>query len=219
MSFADGVVNAIDRYKRGFYFSPDFVGDHSWNGFERNLLFESIGNQKFTDVARAVGVDEIQDSRAVAVADLDRDGRLDLVMQNNNGPPTLYLNRSVERGHHLQISLVGDQAVNRDAIGARVELEYVTEDQQVRRANRWVEAGNGYASQSQSAVHFGLGSCQSIQSLVIHWPDGTQNRMTTNLNQLIDESVSIRKRGTQVAMQIRGQEIRVASLKNSAGAK
>ena len=193
MSFADGVVNAISRYKRGFYFSPSFVGDHSWNGFENNLLFESIGNKRFSDVARAVGVDEIKDSRAVAIADLNLDGKLDLVIQNNNETPTIYLNNSKEQGRFLQIKLIGDLDANRDAIGTRVTVAYLDNDGKKKTAVRWVEAGNGHSSQSQSSLHFGLGICQKFSSISISWPDGTTNTISQNLGRLVDQSFAIQK--------------------------
>lgn len=213
MSFADGVVNSIERYKRGAYFSPDYLGNHSWNGFERNLLFESMGNRRFTDVARAAGVDEIKDSRAVAVADLNKDGRLDLVIQNNHETPTFYLNRSSEQGHFVQVKLVGSGEVNRDAVGTRVQIVCADDNGNLNRLNRWVEAGNGHASQSPLSLHFGLGSSGKPVSMEVFWTDGSSNRIEEDLDQMIDRTISIEKKGTQIAMQIDGDErIKVASL-------
>ena len=202
MSFADGVVNAISRYKRGFYFSPSFVGDHSWNGFENNLLFESIGNKRFSDVARAIGVDEIRDSRAVAIADLNLDGKLDLVIQNNNETPTIYLNNSIESGRHLQVKLVGDSQINRDAIGTRVTVEYIDQNGVGKRVVRWVEAGNGHSSQSQSSLHFGFGGCRSLSLLAIQWPDGSTNKISQNLNDLLDHKITIRKQKEKAVLSV-----------------
>ncbi len=202
MDFADGVVNAVARYKRGFYFSPSFVGDHSWNGFVHNLLFERIGNKRFSDVARAVGVDEIRDSRAVVTADLNQDGRLDLVMQNNASTPTVYLNKATSTdGNMVQLTLVGTRC-ERDAIGTRVEITYIESSGEQHTVVRWVEAGNGYASQSPNQLHFGLGDCKTIQSLSIYWPDKTSNTVNENLDEIANKSISIRKIGDRIAFEI-----------------
>ena len=62
----------------------------SWNGYERNVLLRNDGTDKngvlhFTDVASALGADDIRDGRGMAVADFDNDGDLDIVINNNPG--------------------------------------------------------------------------------------------------------------------------------------
>ncbi len=42
---------------------------------------------------------------------------------------------------------------------------------------RWIEAGSGYASQSDAIAHFGLGEAQSILRIEITWPSGYQERI------------------------------------------
>ncbi len=40
MPFTRGAVAQMEEYKQGYFFSPEFIGDNSWNGYERNVLFE-----------------------------------------------------------------------------------------------------------------------------------------------------------------------------------
>ena len=161
----------MDKYKAGSFFSYDFVGENSWNGFERNLLYANIGSGDFVDIARATGSDSIRDARGVGVADLNRDGRLDLVINNNNKPPTIYLNELQDEHNWLQIELVGHKS-NRDAVGTRVRLTAAG-----KTMTRLVGAGSGYASQSMLPVHFGLGTAERIDALEIHWPSGRVDRL------------------------------------------
>lgn len=153
------------------------MGDSSWNGYERNCLFANDGGSgQFVDIARASGGDEIRDSRGVAVADFDGDGRLDLAMNNNNNVPALYWNR-FPGGAALQLDLIGRDS-NRDAVGTRVELTLANADGEAgKRLTRWVEAGSGYASQASHTLHFGLGDAPGIHSLVVHWPSGRVDRV------------------------------------------
>jgi enediyne biosynthesis protein E4 len=79
------------------------------------------------DVARPTGSDCVKDSRGVAVADFDGDGRLDVVINNNNETPTVYLNDLKRTGNAFELKLVGANASDgsgphssRDAIGASV---------------------------------------------------------------------------------------------------
>jgi enediyne biosynthesis protein E4 len=160
----------VKQYKQGVFFSDNFVGENSWNGYERKCLFANIGDGQFMDVARPTGTDSIRDGRGVAVADLNGDGKLDLVMNNNNAPPTLYLNEVRMSGNDVELKLVGTQS-NRDAIGARVRLTIAG-----KTMTRQVEAGSGYASEMMLPVHFGLGSASRIEAVEITWPSGLVQR-------------------------------------------
>lgn len=148
------------------------MADNSWNGYEHNLLFECIGDGQYADVARPLGCDAIEDSRAVAVADLNDDGRLDLIVANNDDPPAIFLNRLGSVGNWLRVGLTGPEGKNRDALGARVRVA-IDDEGQRRKLTRWVKIGSGYASQSDMRLHFGLGQADRIQSLEVIWPDGT----------------------------------------------
>jgi enediyne biosynthesis protein E4 len=102
----------------------------------------------------------------VAVADFNNDGRLDLVMNNNNETPVLYLNNLKKVGNSIELKLVGTRS-NRDAIGARVRLTA-----NGKTMTRQVEAGSGYASQMMLPLHFGLGNATRVDSIEICWPNG-----------------------------------------------
>src|SRR4030095_12397898 len=104
-----------------FFFSHECVGENSWNGYEHKCLFTNVGGGQFIDIARPTGSDSVKDGRGVAVADFNNDGRLDLVMKNNNETPVLYVNNLKRSGNSIELKLVGTES-NRDAIGACVRL-------------------------------------------------------------------------------------------------
>lgn len=160
----------MKQYKQGVFFSDNFVGENSWNGYERNCLFANIGGGQFMDVARPTGSDCIRDSRGVAIADFNSDGKLDLVINNNNAQPSVYLNDVKRAGNNVEINLEGTES-NRDAIGARVRLTIAG-----KTMTRQVEAGSGYASEAMLPVHFGLGAAERIEALEINWPSGLVQR-------------------------------------------
>ncbi|KAH0504545.1 Cartilage acidic protein 1 [Microtus ochrogaster] len=60
-----------------------------------NFLFHNQGNGTFVDAAAGAGVDDPhQHGRGVALADFNRDGKVDIVYGNWNGPHRLYLQMS-----------------------------------------------------------------------------------------------------------------------------
>ncbi len=154
------------------------IGTMSWSGYQKEKLFRNLGNQSFKEVAAQAGVDRDLDGRGIAVADFDQDGRLDFYQTNVDQPALLYRNQTEKPGRWLQLKLVGTKS-NRDAIGARV---------MVRAAGgtwiREVNGGNGYASQSTTRLHFGLGQVEKIDAVEIRWPSGRVEKVTVPLDRI-----------------------------------
>ncbi|MCB1054202.1 MAG: CRTAC1 family protein [Acidobacteria bacterium] len=112
--------------------------------------------------------------RGATFADIDADGDLDLVLTQIAGSP-LVLRNDQTLGHHwLRVRLEGDpaQGVNRDAIGAWIELVAggVTQRRQVMPTR-------SYISQVELPVTFGLGGTSAIDSLKVIWPGGAEQEV------------------------------------------
>jgi enediyne biosynthesis protein E4 len=139
---------------------------------EKNLLIHNEGG-KFTDVtARAGRVFQLLEvTRGAAFGDIDNDGRMDIVITNNNGPARLLLNNAPKAGW-LEVRLQGSGKVNRDALGALVTLYRDGLPNLVRR----VHTDSSYCSASDPRVHFGLGGKPVIRAIEVAWPDGSIER-------------------------------------------
>lgn len=131
---------------------------------EQNLVFANRGNLTFTDESEAWGLNLVGMSYGAALADLDDDQDLDLVVINVNQPVSIYRNH-VPRHDGLTIALRGDES-NSYGMGARVELE-TTSSRQVRYMNPL----SGYLGSSQPIVHFGLDG-EVPERVIVHWPSG-----------------------------------------------
>lgn len=186
----------MKQYKQGVFFSDNFVGENSWNGYERKCLFANVGNGQFMDVARPTGSDGIKDGRGVAIADFNGDGRLDLVMNNNNQFPTVYLNEVARSGNSVVIRLEGGPQpttgimhTNRDAVGAQVRLKIAG-----KTMMRQVEAGSGFAAEGMLPIHFGVGNATSIEAVEITWPSGLVQRFgQTQTSDWVNKAVEIKE--------------------------
>jgi len=113
---------------------------------------------------------------------------------NNNAVPTVLLNRLQRTGHWTRLMLLGRES-NRDAIGARVRLT-VQAGGKAKTMTRQVEAGSGYASQSDASLHFGLGAATAVEAVEVWWPSGrTQQFTEAELAGLVDGTVYLEEGG------------------------
>jgi hypothetical protein len=135
---------------------------------ERNVLLMNTGQGKFVNVSdrSGDGLDVKRASRGAAFDDLDNDGRVDAVILNSRGEPTVLRNESPGGHHWLQVQLVGVDS-NRDGVGARVTVQ--AEDL------TWVDevhSGRGYQSHYGACLHFGLGSRLRVDRIEVRWIGG-----------------------------------------------
>src|SRR5204862_5821427 len=113
--------------------------------------------------------------RALAAADIDTDGDLDLLAVNNNGPADLLRNGGAPGTNAVLVRLVGTTS-NRSAIGARLRATVGAATQL-----REVKAGSSYLSQHDLRAHFGPGSAAQIDRLEIRWPNGKAPEVITGI--------------------------------------
>lgn len=155
----------------------DLRGYDIW-GHQRNRVYLSDGGApaRFLDVAEQVGVTNLTNSRAIAFADFDNDGDLDVVVTHQFADAEILKNnyRETRGGHWLGFELAGDGAkVNRDAVGARVSVTAAG-----KTMTREVSMTSGFSAQSDRRLHFGLGNHAGPVSAVILWPDGTEQKLS-----------------------------------------
>lgn len=129
-----------------------------------NSIFANLGNGTFADLSRDAGKDfqVPQAHRGAAFADLNKDGRIDVVTSSLEGPAEVWQNISSGDNHWLTLNLVGHKS-NRDGIGARVRIG---------RQHNSMTSAVGYASSSHFGVHFGLGKTAVVDEVEIRWPSG-----------------------------------------------
>ena len=105
--------------------------------------------------------------RGVAVGDYDKDGDLDLLLTENNGPAHLWKN-DTKKKNYLRVNLMGTKS-NKDGIGSKILL-YIGG----YKMERLIRTGSSYLSQSELTATFGLGENQKIDSLFVYWPSGNK---------------------------------------------
>ena len=137
---------------------------------QRNLLFRNNSNGTFTEVSETLGPGmKLTDvSRGATFADYDLDGDIDIVVTNSNTAPRLLRNDGGNRKNWLQIRLTATNG-STDAIGARVKITTgkLTQTREVRSAD-------GYLSQQDLTLHFGIGDSEQVDSIEVQWQTGAK---------------------------------------------
>jgi len=154
-------------------------GGMSYGGWEQNRLFLNRGPAGFLEVAHLLGVALTEDSRNLATADLDGDGRQDLILTTFEVWPVarqtlrVFQNLLPDTGHWLAVRLAAEPGTT--PIGTRVTLRL----SDGRNTVRHVVTGDSHRSQHATQIHFGLGAATNVAAVEVHWPDGR----TSTLNQ------------------------------------
>ena len=144
---------------------------------EPGLLFYNLRNGTFKDISKLVGpaLQLPRVSRGVAVADLFNDGRLEIVIENLKGGPTILQPQGGPANHWIDLELAGAKS-NRLALNARVR---VTTGDLVQTSA--VLSGGSYLSQNDLRIHVGLGGASRADKVEIFWPAGS-TEVLTNLS-------------------------------------
>jgi hypothetical protein len=142
-----------------------------WRDYaEPNLLYTNRGDATFVEVAAAPFTGTPAVSRALAAADLDSDGDLDLVTTTLDGPARVYRNDGAGAASWIAVSAI-DPALGREAIGARVTIEAGG-----RTFVRHAIPAGGYLTATGAGIHLGLGAAGRVDGFEVRWPGGDVER-------------------------------------------
>ncbi len=161
--------------------------------FQENKLYEYYPLfDNFADVSNLKGLNHPGKARGAVVADLDKDGRLDIVTNNvrvteqNNDRPSIFMNQG-SAGDFLILRLEGNIS-NRDAFGTRVEV-FTSGKRMIRE----LTGGSTYLSNHHYMLHFGLGDLE-IDSMHVYWPSGdfqTFSEIQRNASYFLEEGANL----------------------------
>lgn len=161
-----------------------------------NYLYRNNGDLTFSNQSQAWGLEKTGCTTGAAYADLDRDGDLDLVVNNLNAKAEIWENKArqqPEPRHYLRLQLE-QPGPNSRAIGSRVVLyaggKQITQELYTTR---------GFQSAVEPVLTFGLGKAQQVDSGWVRWPDGAWQR----LGPIKADQLFILKKQTGTALPVR----------------
>ena len=145
-----------------------------------NLAMKNNGNFNFTSTAKEWGLSQPTYSNGSTYADLNNDGKLDLIINNTEQQAFVYKNVGQNNHAYLTIQLNSDDK-NTSALGAKVNVRsnghtYFRENHNTK----------GFQSAVPPLLHFGLGRSKMIDEIEIIWPDGkVQKLIDVEVNQFL----------------------------------
>ncbi|WP_268125186.1 FG-GAP-like repeat-containing protein [Roseivirga pacifica] len=144
-----------------------YVANDSYYSDYPNVLYRNNGDETFSIVE--ADTDKDKGSYATAIGDINRDGRMDLLLANrgNTDYNQVFLNQTIV-GNWLSVRLLDPE--HNDLAGSRVSV--TGEDFLV---TRWHYAGTSWSADDADRLHFGLGNHNAV-SLTVLWPDGLEER-------------------------------------------
>ena len=146
--------------------------DFSFSGYERNVLMLNGGHGVFSDISPISGADSIADSRAAVFVDFDDDGDHDIFLRTMHGPAHFLLRNEIGQDKNwLRVTLRGTKS-GTDAFGAVVRVKLKD-----RTLTRWKPGGEGFVTQSDPRLLFGLGDAKEIEWVEVTWPGGKKQRI------------------------------------------
>jgi hypothetical protein len=152
------------------------VDQHDWgtSWAERPLLFHNVPDGKgrkfqYIPPVKDTGMAVVIPARGAAFGDLFNDGKIDVVINNMDRPPTLLRNVNPDHHHWVEMQLVGGPKSPRDATCATVYLKA-----NGLRMRQDVQSSGSYISVNDPRLHFGLGDATDAGIAEIHWPSGAK---------------------------------------------
>ncbi len=147
------------------------MGNASLGGYQKKCVYRNAG-WGFEDVTdRTAWASDLSDGRGLAAIDHLSDGSLSVIEANEGQPLRFYRNAAPGKNRWIGFQLTGVRS-GRDAFGARVEVRL-----EGKTLSRELQPANGFMAQSDSRLHFGLGSHPRPREVLIRWPSGIEQRL------------------------------------------
>jgi len=132
--------------------------------YSTNYIFKNNPNGRWQPKMDEWGVNQAINSQGAAYADLNNDGFLDLIVNPTDTPILIYQNNGNPEHNYISIKIKGK---NKNSLGLGTKA-WIYYDNQIQYAE--LTNSRGFQSSSQPKLHFGLGTHNIIDSVIVVYP-------------------------------------------------
>lgn len=158
-------------------------------GKEQNRIYLNRGLEnrpQFVDMATELGVTEMTNSRGVAAADFENQGRMDLIFTHQFSEPTLYKNKYtsdvIDPNNWIGVVLQSkNEKCNREAIGSKVTVKVTKNNDEIFQLTQETQVVSGFSAQSDKRLRFGLGASVKSFQVMVNWCYGIKQEIFDDL--------------------------------------
>lgn len=144
-----------------------------------NYIFKNKQDLTFENTSKKWGLDAKINSNGAVYADLDNDGDLDLIVNNQAEEASIYQNNSTK--NFIDFTLKGSSK-NTSGIGA-----VITVFSDKLKQSKQHFTSRGFQSSVSNKLHFGVGDNLKIDSVLVDWKNGKSQKITNlNINSYIE---------------------------------
>ncbi|MCE7995209.1 MAG: hypothetical protein HEP71_24740 [Roseivirga sp.] len=151
-----------------------YLANHQFISSRPNMLYRNDDDgSSFLHVSSNSNIESPYASFGTASADVNNDGFVDLIVANwgRTARNRLYVN-NLEENNSILVKAVGTVS-NTSAIGTTITVRTGDKIQMDQ-----ITGATGYASQNSLVLHFGFGTTEVIDEMIIKWPSGIQESYT-----------------------------------------
>ena len=131
---------------------------------QKDKVFRNISGQAGPVFSREFS------ARGLATGDYNNDGRVDVLVGINGGPPLLLRNNASSGNHWVGVKLRGVKS-NRDGVGAKITWSALG-----HQRSRLKTAGGSYLSAHDPREVLGLGGAGKLDWIDVQWPQPSNRR-------------------------------------------
>ncbi|MCL7753503.1 VCBS repeat-containing protein [Polaribacter sp. Z022] len=135
-----------------------------------NYIFKNQQNLTFKNETKNWGFNTKINSNGAVYADLDNDGDLDLIVNNQAEKASIYQNNSTN--NYISFSFKGS---NKNSFGIGAKISVFSENLQQTKQHY---ASRGFQSSVGNTLNFGIGNNKKIDSVIVQWKNGKQQILT-----------------------------------------
>lgn len=144
-----------------------------------NVFYRNLGDGNFEEVAADYGLNSFANSSSYTIVDYNKDGFQDIISTPTDGPVEMLTSKG--GGKSIRFELSDATSKNSQALGAQITIFYTDKNGKTLQQMQEIKSSGGYRSYNEPVAHFGVADADSIDQIIIKWPDGKVSEINSAL--------------------------------------